>query len=112
MNLCLPGEREFREFGKVMYILLYSKWITNKDLLYSTWNSAQCYVPAWMGGGVGGRMDTCMYVWLSPFTVHLKLSQHCYTTIQNKKFKVKEKITRVLSLIEMGSHDKFFLNQK
>ena len=95
-----------------MYTLLYLKWITNKDLLYSTWNSAQCYVPAWMGGGVGGRTDTCMYVWLSPFTVHLKLSQHCYTTIQNKKFKVKEKITRVLSLIEMGSHDKFFLNQK
>ena len=23
-----------------MYTLLYFKWITNKDLLYSTWNSA------------------------------------------------------------------------
>ena len=23
------------------------------------WNSAQCYVAAWMGGGVWGRMDTC-----------------------------------------------------
>ena len=23
-----------------MYTLLYLKWITNKDLLYSTWNSA------------------------------------------------------------------------
>ena len=22
----------------------------NKDLLYSTWNSAQCYVAPWMGG--------------------------------------------------------------
>ena len=44
-----------------MYTLLYLKWITNKDLLYSTGNSAQCYVAAWMGG-VGGRMDTsiCM----------------------------------------------------
>ena len=82
-----------RKFGKVMYTLLYSKWVTNKDLLYSTWNSAQCYMPAWMGGGAVGRMDTCMYVWLSPFTVHLKLSQHCYTLIQNKKFKVKGKIT-------------------
>ena len=29
-----------REFGKVMYTLLYSKRITDKDLLYSTWNSA------------------------------------------------------------------------
>ena len=28
-----------REFGKVTYTLLYSKWITNSDLLYSTWSS-------------------------------------------------------------------------
>ena len=42
-----------RDFGKVMYTLLYIKWITNKNLLYSTWNSAQCYVLAWMGGGFG-----------------------------------------------------------
>ena len=31
------------------YILLYLKWITNKDLLYSTGNSAQYYVAAWRG---------------------------------------------------------------
>ena len=42
-----------RDFGKIMYTLQYSKWITNKDLLYSTANSAQCYVPAWMGQGLG-----------------------------------------------------------
>ena len=35
-----------KEFGMVMYTLLYSTWITNKDLLYNTWNSAQCYVAA------------------------------------------------------------------
>ena len=35
-----------------MYTLLYSKWITDKDLLYSTWNSTQCYVSALMGGGL------------------------------------------------------------
>ena len=29
-----------REFGMDMYTLLYLKWITNKDLLYRTWNSA------------------------------------------------------------------------
>ena len=41
------------------------------------WNSAQCYVAAWMGGGwlVGEWIH--VYVWLSPFTIHLKLSQHC-----------------------------------
>ena len=60
-----------REFGKVMYILLCSKWITNKDLLYSTWNSTQYYVAVCMGGGVGGEwIHVC--VWLSPFTVHQK----------------------------------------
>ena len=34
----------FKEFGMDMYILQYFKWITSKDLLYSTWNAAQCYV--------------------------------------------------------------------
>ena len=72
-----------------MHTLLYLKWITNKDLLYSTGISAQWYVAAWMGGEFGGEW-THVYVWLSPFAVHLKLSQHCslisYTTIQNKSF--------------------------
>ena len=79
-----------------MYTELYLKWITNKDLLYSIWNSAQCYVAAWMR--FWGRMDICLcvcvnthiYIWLSLFTVNLKLSQHCLlisdTSIQNKKF--------------------------
>ena len=70
------GEVIVKDFGKVMYTLLYLKWITNKSLLYSTWNSAQCYVPAWMGVGFGGEWIH-VYVWMSPFTVHLKLSQHC-----------------------------------
>ena len=39
-----------RESGMDMYTLLYLKWITNKDLLYSTGNSAQFYVAAWIGG--------------------------------------------------------------
>ena len=42
-----------REFGIDMYTLLYLKWITNKDLLDSTGNSAQCYMAAWMGGEFG-----------------------------------------------------------
>ena len=48
------GEGIVRDFGKVMYTVLYLKWITNKDLLYRPWNSAQCYVVAWMGGEFGG----------------------------------------------------------
>ena len=48
-----------------MYTLLYSKWITNKDLLYSTGNSAQCYVvPGWEGSlGENGYMY--MYGWIT-----------------------------------------------
>ena len=47
------GERIVREFGEVMYTLLYLKWITNKDLQYSTDNPAQSHVVAWMGGVCG-----------------------------------------------------------
>ena len=36
-----------------IYTLLYLKWITNKVQLYRTGNSAQCYVPAWMGRELG-----------------------------------------------------------
>ena len=46
-----------REFGVDMYTRLYLKWITNKDLLYSTWNSAQ-WNPRWEGAW--GKMDTCI----------------------------------------------------
>ena len=50
-----------RNFGKVLYTLLYLKWITSKDLLYSTWNSARYYVPAWMGEDVGENGYMYMY---------------------------------------------------
>ena len=54
------------------YILLYFKWITNRDLLelYSM------ICDSLNGRGVGGEWIH-IYVWLSPFTVHLKVSQHC-----------------------------------
>ena len=44
------GKGIVREFGMDRYTLLYFKWVTNKDLLYSTENSAPRYVPACMGG--------------------------------------------------------------
>ena len=70
-------EGTVREFGIDMYTLLYLKRITNKDLLYSTGNCAQCYLAAWMGGESGGEWIVDVYVWLSRFAVHLKLPQHC-----------------------------------
>ena len=73
------------------YTLLYLKWITNKDLLQSTWNSAQCYMAIWTGGEFEGEW-TYVYVWLSSWTIQLKLSQHCQLAISQykiKKFKKK-----------------------
>ena len=59
---CLgAGEGIVKECGTDMYTLLYLKWITNKDLLYSTWNSVHCYVPAWMGWGLGENGYMYMY---------------------------------------------------
>ena len=46
---------KYWSFSFSMYTLLYLKWIINKDLLYSTRNSAQCDMAAWMGGEFGGE---------------------------------------------------------
>ena len=65
-----------------MYTLLYSKWITNKSLLYTTGNSAQCYMIAWMGGGFTGEsvqfslVQSLSHVWLfaTPWTAACQAS--------------------------------------
>ena len=54
-----------------MYTLLCLKWISNQDLLQGTGNSAQYCVAAWLRGEFGGKWIH-VYVWLSPFPVHLK----------------------------------------
>ena len=56
-------------FGMSMYIPLYLKWITYKVLLYSTWNSAQCYVAVWMGVEFGGEW---IHVWTSQVRLVVK----------------------------------------
>ena len=61
-----PGGVIIREIGIDVYTLLYLKWMTNKDLMYSTGSSVQCYVAAWMEGEFGGEWIH-VYVWLSPF---------------------------------------------
>jgi len=50
-----------REYGMDIYTLLYLKWITNKDLLCSIGNSAQCYVAAWMKRSLGENGYMYMY---------------------------------------------------
>ena len=73
-----------------MYTLLFLKWITNKDLLYSTGNSAQCYVAAWVGGEFGGewiRVCVAESLRCPPETITALLIG-C-TPIQNKELKKK-----------------------
>ena len=76
-----------------MYGLLYLKWLTKKDLLCSTGYSAKCYLAAWIGGGLVGRVDTCICMAESlhgsPETTTTLLIG--YTPIQNKKFVFKKR---------------------
>ena len=80
---------------KMMLItLLYLKWITNKDWLYSTGNSAQCYVAAWMGWEFEGQCIYVLYMteplYCPPETITTLLIG--YTPIQNKKLNLKKMI--------------------
>ena len=43
------GGGENQEFGVNVYIQLYVKQVNNEHLLYSTGNSPQCFVMAYMG---------------------------------------------------------------
>ena len=70
------GKGVVGEFGMDVYTLLFLRWIINRVLLYSTWNSAQCYMAAWMRGEGQGEW-VHVYSRLSPLPVHLKLAQCC-----------------------------------
>ena len=54
-KLMVTGEGIIGKLGMDMYTLLYFKQIPNKDLLYSTENSTQCYAAAWVGGEFEGE---------------------------------------------------------
>ena len=53
------GEETVREFGINMHTLLYLKWVTNKNLLYSTGNSAQLHGS--LDGGWGRDLEENEY---------------------------------------------------
>ena len=72
-----------------MDTLLYFKWITNKDLLYSG-ELLSMLGGSLDGWGVWWRMDTC---------VHLKLS-HINELIQNKKLQKKKKYGKSIQLMK------------
>ena len=71
-----------------MYTLLYFKWIINKDLLYSTWNSAQCYVALDSKEDLGENGWTHVYVvaeslYSSPETITILLISYCCSVAQS-----------------------------
>ena len=80
------------------YTLVYLKWITNKDLPYSTGNPAQRHVAAWMGREFGGEW-ICICVTESlccpPEIITLLIG---YTPIQNKMLGGKKKKQNLLWL--------------
>ena len=49
------GEGTVRKLGIDIYMLLYLKWLTDKDLLCSIGNSAQCCMAARIRGELGGE---------------------------------------------------------
>ena len=66
--------------------LKVAKEFIQQDLLYSTRNSAQCQVAAWMGGEFVGEWIH-VYVWLRPFAIHLELLQHYQSAMLQYKIK-------------------------
>ena len=78
-----------------IHTLLYWKWITNKDLLYSTGNSAQCYVAAWTGEGSLGKRDPCICMAES-----LHYSHETMTTLLVKTSLVAQTVKRLPTMQE------------
>ena len=120
MNLWLPGVGKgwrdgiVKRFGVDMYTLLYLKWITSEDLLYSTGNCLML-CRSLDGRGVWGRMDTCVCMAESlccpPETITTLLIS--YVPKQNKKLKIyiifynpcngkKHKITNLIYFLKFN----------
>ena len=81
-----------------MYTLLPLEWITNKDLLYSIWNSVQRYVAAWVEGVWGENGYVCVHTHTHTHThTQTRIYTDCspeiitflisYTPIQNLNLK-------------------------
>ena len=68
------------ETGIDIYTLLYIKQRTNKDLLQSTGNSTQSSVMGYRGKE-SKKEWIYVYAQLIHFAVHLKLTQHCKSTV-------------------------------
>ena len=69
-----------------LYILLYIKYFNNKGLLYSKGNSNLYLLITYNGKGSEKEytyvcVRVCVYSKLSHFAIHLKLTQHCKSSM-------------------------------
>ena len=72
-------------------MLLHIKWITNKDLLYSTGNYTHYLVITYNGKESKKNIYLKKNIYMKPnhFAVHLKLTQHCKSAVFQLKKKKK-----------------------
>ena len=102
-NLWLLGGRDSQGFGEDHVCTAIFKMDNEQKLLCSTWNSAQCYVSAWMGGGFEGEwihVYVSLTLCCSPETTTTLLIK--YNPIQIKKFKVQdEKVKNTKTLFNI-----------
>ena len=94
-------EGTVRESDIDMYTLLYLKWITNKDLPYSTWNSAQCSVAAWMGEEFEGEWIH-VYVGWARLLSTWQLSQDCLSAVLQCNIKTWKKKRMYFQLLNIS----------
>ena len=103
-NLLVAGRKDVRKgkFGSLGWTCTALFKMDNQQgptgtLLNIMWQ------PGWEGS-LGENGHVYVYVWLSPFTVHLKSSQHHllngYTPVQNKEFWKNE-----IKFRDTGAHD-------
>ena len=76
-----------KEIGMDVYTVLYLNGLPTGTYCIA-WEPAQRSAAEWVGGEVGGGRIH-VYVWPSPFTIHQKLSQHCYSAVHQHKIKKK-----------------------
>ena len=69
-----------------MRTLLYLKWMSSKNRLCGTGNSAQCSAAAWTGGESGGE-GIRVHIRLRPFAVHLNHHIVCSSLVPQYKIK-------------------------
>ena len=70
------GRNIYGVWGGQVHTTIFKMGNHQGPTVLSTGNSAQCFVPVWTGAEFRGEWIH-VYVWPSPFSVHLKLSQHC-----------------------------------